>query len=100
MRLPSPASTLHFVVASVAAFAFSPSPASAREHRSHAVAREFQRQHPCPSTGQTTGPCPGYRKDHVVPLACGGPDAASNLQWQTIAEAKAKDAWERKAGAR
>ena len=60
-------------------------------------AREFQREHPCPSTGLPTGPCPGYWKDHIVPLSCGGPDAVSNLQWQTIAEARAKDGWERKA---
>jgi hypothetical protein len=33
--------------------------------------------------------------DHVVPLACGGADAPSNMQWQTIAEAKAKDRKER-----
>jgi hypothetical protein len=30
---------------------------------------EFQRQHPCPSTGRATGACPGYIKDHIVPLA-------------------------------
>lgn len=70
--------------------------ARASEHRSREVAREFQREHPCPSTGLMTGACPGYRKDHIVPLACGGPDAVSNMQWQTIAEARAKDAWERK----
>ena len=35
-------------------------------------------------------------KDHVVPLACGGPDAVSNLQWQTTAASKAKDRWETK----
>jgi hypothetical protein len=75
-------------------------PASAREHRSREVARQFQWQHPCPSTGRATGACPGYRKDHVVPLACGGPDAVSNLQWQTIRDAKAKDKWETKACAR
>ena len=69
----------------------------AREHRSHAVLLEFQRQHPCPSTGQTTGRCPGYWRDHIRPLACGGADAVANLQWQTIAEAKDKDKWERKA---
>jgi hypothetical protein len=69
---------------------------SAREHRSREVTREFQREHPCPSTGGTTGACPGYRKDHVVPLACGGLDAVSNMQWQTIADARAKDAWELK----
>ena len=42
------------------------SPVFAREHRSREVTREFQREHPCPSTGQTAGCCPGYRKDHIV----------------------------------
>jgi hypothetical protein len=57
---------------------------------------EFQRQHSCPSTGRTTGACPGYVRDHIRALACGGPDAVSNMQWQTTADAKAKDRWERK----
>jgi hypothetical protein len=77
-----------------------PVAASASEHRSRAVAGEFEREHPCPSTGLTGGPCPGYWRDHIVPLACGGPDAVSNMQWQTIADARAKDAWERKARGR
>ena len=64
-------------------------------HRSYSVKREFQRQHPCPSTGRTTGACPGYIKDHIRALDCGGPDAVSNMQWQTVAEARAKDKWER-----
>jgi len=70
--------------------------ASATEHRSREVVSEFQREHPCPSTGKATGACPGYRKDHIVPLACGGPDAVFNLQWQTIGDARAKDKWERR----
>jgi hypothetical protein len=74
-----------------------PSLASASEHRSRAVAREFQEIHPCPSTGLTSGACPGYVRDHIVPLACGGPDAVDNMQWQTIHAAKAKDRWERRA---
>jgi hypothetical protein len=77
-----------------------PIAASAGQHRSLEVKHEFQRQHPCPSTGRSTGACPGYIKDHVVPLACGGPDSVSNLQWQTVAGAKAKDRWERKGCAR
>ena len=48
------------------------------------------------SLDAASGACPGYIKDNVVPLACGGPDSVANLQWQTIDEAKAKDAWERK----
>jgi len=71
-------------------------PLAAKEHRSREVTREFQREHPCPSTGRTSGACPGYRKDHIKALACGGPDTVQNLQWQTVAAAKAKDRWERK----
>ena len=71
-----------------------PSLASAREYRSLELKHQFQRQHPCPSTGRPTGACPGYIKDHIVPLACGGPDSVANLQWQTVAAAKAKDRWE------
>src|SRR5438045_244929 len=56
--------------------------ADASERRWLEVKHEFQRQHPCPSTGRPTGACPGFIKDHVVPLACGGPDAVSNIQWQ------------------
>ena len=73
------------------------SPLSAREYRSREVTREFQREHPCPSTGKTSGACPGYRKDHIKPLACGGSDAVSNMQWQTVAAARAKDRWELRA---
>ena len=39
---------------------------------------------------------PGYVVDHIKPLAKGGADSPSNMQWQSIAEAKAKDKWERK----
>lgn len=67
------------------------SPSTSREHRSAATRSAFQREHPCPSTGKTSGACPGYIKDHIVPLCKGGPDVPSNMQWQTVSEAKAKD---------
>jgi hypothetical protein len=70
-------------------------PAFGTTHRDPAVAREFQREHPCPSTGKRTGSCPGYVKDHIKPLCAGGRDSPSNMQWQTIAEAKKKDKLER-----
>jgi hypothetical protein len=55
------------------------------------VRKAFQRAHPCPSNGKTSGACPGYVADHIRPLCADGPDQISNLQWQTIAEAKKKD---------
>lgn len=55
----------------------------------------FVRANPCPATGRA-GKCPGYVVDHVKPLACGGADSPSNMQWQTVAEGKAKDKWERR----
>ena len=55
--------------------------------RSRTATRDFQKAHPCPSTGRTTGPWKGYAIDHVVPLKRGGADAPSNMQWQTKAAA-------------
>lgn len=68
---------------------------SVREPRSPQAKAEFKRTHPCPATGKRSGACPGYVIDHIVALACGGPDSPGNMQWQTISEAKEKDRWER-----
>ena len=72
------------------------SPAQAKPHRSHAAKIEFQQSHPCPATGRASGKCRGYVIDHIRPLACGGADAPHNMQWQTKAEARAKDRHERR----
>ena len=68
--------------------------ADAKVERSREVAAQFQHANPCPSTGKARGACPGYVKDHINPLCNGGPDAISNMQWQTVAAAKVKDRWE------
>ena len=77
-----------------------PTSSAAKELRSSSIKREFQLTHPCPATGRTNGACPGYVKDHIKALKCGGPDAVSNMQWQTTADAKAKNKWETKGWAR
>ena len=62
--------------------------------RSVAAKDDFKHFNPCPSTGRTSGSCPGDVIDHIIPLKRGGPDAPVNMQWQTIDAAKAKDRWE------
>jgi len=69
--------------------------------RSRLVLKEFQKIHPCPSTGLTTGACPGWALNHTIPLACGGCDSVSNLDWmpdeiKSCAEPWCRDRWERK----
>ena len=64
--------------------------------RSQGAIADFKKQQPCPATGATKGPCKGYVIDHVKALVCGGEDRPSNMQWQTVEEAKAKDKWERR----
>ena len=53
--------------------------------RSQAARKIFEKQ-----TGYPHGR-PGYVIDHIKPLKEGGADDPSNMQWQTKAEAKAKD---------
>lgn len=66
-----------------------------RIRRSEAARRQFRQTHPCPITGEISGPCPGYEIDHVIPLHFGGVDAPSNMQWLTHAQHQAKTASER-----
>lgn len=80
---------------SLAGCAAEPEMPAAKGQRSRSVRQAFQHQQPCPATGKTSGACPGYVVDHIVPLACGGADAPDNMQWQTVEAAKAKDRWER-----
>jgi hypothetical protein len=55
----------------------------------------FRLANPCPATGQAQGPCTGYVVDRVIPIVCGGEEDPSNMQWQTLAEAKEKNRWDK-----
>lgn len=61
------------------------------EARDPRAVREFKREVQCPATGKRRGACLGYVVDHVVPLCNAGADKPSNMQWQSIADAKVKD---------
>jgi hypothetical protein len=74
--------------------------ASGAIYRSSAVRTSFQKAHPCPATGLTNGPCDGWQKDHVIPLASCGCDSVANMQWlpvgiKTCTSVDCKDRWER-----
>lgn len=69
--------------------ASAPRTATGKIQRSAGARHAFARQ-----TGYPHGR-PGYVIDHIVPLARGGADAPSNMQWQSIAAGKAKDRTER-----
>ena len=56
---------------------------------------KFRATHPCPATGKTAGPCPGWVVDHAYPLCAGGADHPSNMQWQDTGQSFTKDRIER-----
>lgn len=69
--------------------------------RSRQVLRDFQQIYPCPANGQPAGACPGWFKDHTIPLVCGGCDSVENLQWlpgeiKSCSGTVCKDRWERR----
>jgi hypothetical protein len=65
--------------------------ARSRIKREAAARDAFRRSNPCPSTGKTSGDCPGYAIDHVTALEHGGADEPTNMQWRTTDAAKLRD---------
>src|ERR1035437_2076615 len=62
----------------------------ARDSRGRIVRSEAAKERFMHMTGYPHGR-PGYVVDHIIALKRGGADDPSNMQWQTIAEGKAKD---------
>ncbi len=58
--------------------------------RSETAKQDFRKANPCPSTGKTRGACPGFEIDHRQPLAKGGRDSATNMQWLSKEQHKQK----------
>lgn len=80
-----------------------PLQADARQPRSAAAKAEFKRANPCPETGERRGSCKKYVVDHIIPLCSAKTpeerkllDVSSNMQWQSVPEAKLKDREERR----
>ena len=65
-----------------------------RQVRDRNEVAKFRAHFPCPSTEKRTGACPGWVVDHVVALHHCGPDKSTNMAWQSVEDAKAKDRWE------
>jgi hypothetical protein len=70
-------------------------PCAAADSRGFRAEVMFRLENPCPTTGETRGECKGYVIDRVIPLACGGAEEPSNMQWQTLAQAREKNRWEK-----
>jgi hypothetical protein len=71
------------------------SSAASLDTRSLKAEALFRLANPCPATGVSNGPCKGYIIDRIIPVICGGVEEPANMQWQTLAEAREKDKWER-----
>jgi hypothetical protein len=59
-------------------------------YRDYAAVREFKRTHPKPEDGRA------WDVDHIVPLAQGGADKPSNMQWVPTEEHRRKNGRPRK----
>ena len=69
--------------------------------RNSQVLRDFQHLYPCPSTQMRAGPCPGFSRNHTIPLSCYGKDIIENITWvpnsiKSCADDDCIDRWERK----
>ena len=78
------------LAALIAVALFAPT-ADAKHPRSASAKHQFRKAYPCPTNTNTRGKCPGYVIDHIVPLCAGGADSPTNLQWQTVHDARVKD---------
>lgn len=71
-----------------------------KTERDAKVVAAFRRIHACPATGLTTGACPDWQVDHVIPRDNGGCDVVSNMQWLPVwlktCAGHCKDRFERK----
>lgn len=72
---------------------FVPRNADGTISRSSTVIYQFRKYNPCPSTGLTSGACPGWSINHIWPVGTGGCDAIINLQWLPNKIKTCKEPW-------
>lgn len=85
---PKPAAVMYRVHSSN--WSSSSSYAVARDDHGKIIRSESARRAFMTASGYPHGR-PGYVVDHIIALKRGGADDPSNMQWQTIADGKAKD---------
>jgi hypothetical protein len=69
-----------------------PPPPATKTSPSASARDNFRKANPCPSTGRSTGSCPGYEVEHMNPPACGGADSPGNMQWVASSAVRKKGA--------
>jgi hypothetical protein len=90
-----PTNSRHAATAIITAALLFGGTAEAKQPRSSIERHAFVKAVACPVTDRHRLPCPGYIIDHIEPLCAGGADHRSNMQWQTVEDAKIKDRGER-----
>ena len=93
-KAPAKTSAKHPASKSTSAKSSASHSATSKAATTHTVRSEAAKHEFWKLSGYPKGR-PGYVVDHIIPLACGGADAPSNMQWQTVEAGKAKDKVER-----
>ncbi len=80
----------------IATLLFATAASAQSELLSRESVRAFRLTHPCPITGLTTNPCPGWVIALITPRCAAGTDDPKNMQWMTTVAGATKEEAERR----